>query len=127
MKWPVSDDIGAVNVPPGGGREVGITGFDVDREDRGLGGVDAEEEGGVSTRGRTVTVRDYMAFYLFTRRCSPSKLFVTCPKLSYSLHAPCMTSTCLKLFVKCHKLSYPLHAPYMPSTCLQLLSQTQQL
>lgn len=46
---------------------------DVDLEDRALGEAAVEEDGGVSTRGRTVTLRDFMAFYLFTRRVGSSK------------------------------------------------------
>ena len=75
-KKPVIDDIGAVHEPPGGGAEVGITGSNVDLEDRALGEAAAEEDGGVSTRGRTVTLRDYMAFYLFTRSLGSFKLFL---------------------------------------------------
>ena len=75
-----NDDIGAVDEPPGGGGGVTnvlgqVTGADVDLEDRGLGEVAVEEDGGVSTRGRTVTLRDFMAFYLFTRRLGSARLF----------------------------------------------------
>ena len=72
----VVDDIG-IHDPPGGGAEVGFTGEDVDLLDRSLGEAAAEEDGGVSTRGGTVTLRDFMAFYLFPRRDStPRLLFV---------------------------------------------------
>ena len=77
---PANDDIGAVDEPPGGGGAVTnvlgqVTGADVDLEDRALGEVAVEEDGGVSTRGRTVTLRDFMAFYLFTRRLGSARLF----------------------------------------------------
>jgi hypothetical protein len=74
-KRPVNDDIGVIDEPPGGGGEIGITGEDLDLEDRALGEVAVEEDGGVSTRGRTVTLRDFMAFYLFTRSVGSSRPF----------------------------------------------------
>ncbi len=74
FKWieTVNDDIGAVDEPGGGGGVVTnvwgeATSADVDLEDRALADVAMEEDTGVSSRGRTVTLRDFMAFYLFTR------------------------------------------------------------
>lgn len=64
---PLVDDIGEVHDPPGGGAEVGITGEDLGLQDRNLGEAAVEEDGGVSTGGRTVTLRDFMAYYIFTR------------------------------------------------------------
>ena len=77
---PVIDDIGTVDEPPGGGGPVTdileqATGADVDLEDRALGEAAVEEDGGVSTRGRAVTLRDFMAFYLFTRGSGSARLF----------------------------------------------------
>ncbi len=76
---PADDDIGTVDEPPGGGGPVTdvmgqVTGADVDLEDRALGEAVVEEDGGVSTRGRTVTLRDFMAFYLFTRKKGSARL-----------------------------------------------------
>jgi hypothetical protein len=76
---PADDDIGTVDEPPGGGGPVTdvlgqVTGADVDLEDRALGEAVVEEDGGVSTRGRTVTLRDFMAFYLFTRKTGSARL-----------------------------------------------------
>jgi hypothetical protein len=58
---PVEDDIGDVDEHPGGGVETGDTGEGLDTAER-----TASEM--VNARGRTVTLRDFMAFYLFTRR-----------------------------------------------------------
>ena len=55
------DDIGDVDEHPGGGVETGDTGEGLDTAER-----TASEM--VNARGRTVTLRDFMAFYLFTRR-----------------------------------------------------------
>ena len=60
---PVVDDIGDVDEHPGGGVEVGDTGEDLDTAERTAGEM-------VNARGRSVTLRDFMAFYLFTRRGS---------------------------------------------------------
>jgi hypothetical protein len=72
---PIVDDIGLVSDPPGGGAEMGRTGEDMDLMDRSLGEAAAEEDGGVSTRGSTVTLRDFMAYYLFVRQRSSQRLF----------------------------------------------------
>ncbi len=58
---PVVDDIGNVDEHPGGVLEVGDMGEGLDTLDRTAGEV-------VSARGRTVTLRDFMMFYIFTRR-----------------------------------------------------------
>ena len=52
-----------------------VTGEDLD-VGRALGEVAVEEEDGVSTRGSTVTLRDFMAFYLFTREKGSARLFL---------------------------------------------------
>jgi hypothetical protein len=67
LAFPVVDDIGEVFDPPGGGAEVGVTGEDLDLLERTLGEAAAEQEPAESSRGGTVTVRDYMAYYLFPR------------------------------------------------------------
>lgn len=77
------DDIGDMPEPPGGGFEVGITGEDYGLRERHLGATAVEEDGGVSTVGRTVTLRDFMAYYIFTRLkalggTSPKQLLVFC-------------------------------------------------
>lgn len=64
---PVMDDVG-VHDPLRGGAEVGITGQYLYLMERILGEAMVEENRGVGTRGGSVTLRDFMAFYLFTRR-----------------------------------------------------------
>ncbi len=71
---PVLDDIGELDEPPGGGFAAGAVDEEADVQDRYLGETAVEDDGGVNTGGRTVTIRDFMAYYIFTRHFSSSKL-----------------------------------------------------
>lgn len=90
------DDIGDMIDHPGGGAEIGITGEDYGLQDRHLGEAAVEEDGGVSTGGRTVTLRDFMAYYIFTRHIAPGG---TTPKQLLNTHyrsgfSPRLSSGC---------------------------------